>query len=244
MLERTTCAPSVRAPRLRQAVLVALFVLALPQNSRPSPSREALPDPPTLEELRMLEGLASWVAAGSEHQPSLHRTWSRALRQNRAGFELFAGYHDPVQSADIVAGLRFGSLIVDAAVTHGLDPLLVAAVVETESGFRPQEVSPRGAVGLMQVMPANAPAGADLADPRVNVDLGCSLLAQYLARYAGDVELALAAYNAGPYSVSRFGGVPPYAETRRFVERVLGTYVAHQRKLWAATGAVALFEVR
>ena len=112
-------------------------------------------------------------------------------------------------------------VIASAAERYGVDPALVKAVIRAESGFRQEAVSRAGALGLMQLMPGTARAlGVDPADPAQNVDGGVKYLKQQLDRF-GNVEDALAAYNAGPGSVVRYGGVPPYAETQRYVAAVL-----------------------
>jgi soluble lytic murein transglycosylase-like protein len=113
-----------------------------------------------------------------------------------------------------------------AARRHGLDPGLVIAVVSVESGFRPEAVSPKGAQGLMQLMPGTAASLGveDAFDPAQNLDGGARHLGQLLTLYGGDVARALAAYNAGEGAVHRHGGVPPYRETRAYVKKVLDQY--------------------
>ncbi len=113
-----------------------------------------------------------------------------------------------------------------AAQEAGLDPALVRAVIRVESGENPRAVSPKGAQGLMQLMPATADelGVIDPLRPRDNLRGGTRYLAQLLDRYDGRLEWALAAYNAGPAAVDRHGGVPPYPETRAFVRRVLDLY--------------------
>ncbi len=100
------------------------------------------------------------------------------------------------------------------------------AVVSVESGFRPQAVSPKGAQGLMQLMPRTASSlgVADAFDPAQNLDGGTRHLGQLLTLYGGDLVRALAAYNAGEGAVVRHGGVPPYRETRAYVKKVLEQY--------------------
>src|SRR5262249_17742183 len=110
-----------------------------------------------------------------------------------------------------------------AARRHALDPELVRAVIAVESAFRPDAVSPKGAQGLMQLMPATARALGvkDALDPAQNVDGGTRHLRALIDQYGGDVKRALAAYKAGAGGVARHGGVPPYRETRDYVRKVL-----------------------
>lgn len=117
---------------------------------------------------------------------------------------------------------------------RGLDPGLVRAVVQAESGYNPFAVSSRGAQGLMQLMPETA---SELAvetpfDPGENLRGGTEYLRHMIERFDGRVEIALAAYNAGPGAVERYGGVPPYPETRGYIERVLS--------LWRSASAPAV----
>ncbi len=121
-----------------------------------------------------------------------------------------------------LAGMPFAGLIQDAAEAHGLDPALVAAVVEQESAFQVQAVSPVGAMGLMQIMPGTA-AELGLLEPfdaAANLDAGAEYLAWLIDRYGG-VELALAAYNAGPGRVDACRCIPANGETPGYVARVI-----------------------
>lgn len=115
-----------------------------------------------------------------------------------------------------------------SAERHGLDPALVLAVVAVESAFEPKAVSPKGAQGLMQLMPQTATAlgVADSLDPAQNLDGGTRHLGSLLTLYRGDLRRALAAYNAGQGAVARHGGVPPYAETRAYVRKVIARFKA------------------
>jgi len=115
----------------------------------------------------------------------------------------------------------FAAIIDAASVRHGVDAALLFALIEVESSYRPNAVSPKGAMGLMQLMPATAQqyAVADPYDPSDNVEAGTQHLRSLLDRY--DVDSALAAYNAGEGSVRKFGGVPPFPETRRYVTKIL-----------------------
>jgi soluble lytic murein transglycosylase-like protein len=124
------------------------------------------------------------------------------------------------------------ALVEQAARRRGLDPALVLAVVSVESGFRPEAVSPKGAQGLMQLMPRTAASLGvlDAFDPEQNLDAGVRHLESLLKLYDGNLTRALAAYNAGQGAVARHGGVPPYRETREYVRRVLERYRAKQAK--------------
>lgn len=118
---------------------------------------------------------------------------------------------------------RFDGLIDEHASQHGVDPDLVRAVIQVESAFNPLAVSNKGAMGLMQLMPATATAFgvANPFDPGQNIGGGVRYLKQLLSKYDQRVELALAAYNAGPGAVDRYGQqVPPYRETRDYVQRI------------------------
>jgi len=131
---------------------------------------------------------------------------------------------DEVEKASGPEELR--ALAVETATRHGLDPDLVLAVVGVESAFRVDAVSPKGAQGLMQLMPATAVSlgVSDPLDPQQNLDGGVRHLGSLLALYRGDLRKALAAYNAGAGAVERYGGPPPYRETRDYVRRVLARY--------------------
>ena len=125
-------------------------------------------------------------------------------------------------ASELPAGTPFAAEITAAAKKHGVDPALLAGLVKQESGFNPNAVSPAGARGLTQLMPGTA-AGlgvSDPLDPAQALDGGAKYLRQQLDAFDGDVARALAAYNAGPGAVERFGGVPPYAETQNYVRSV------------------------
>ncbi len=116
-------------------------------------------------------------------------------------------------------------MVAEAAKRAGLPAGLVQSVAKVESGYRAGAVSPKGAIGIMQLMPATAAAlSADPHDPRQNVDAGAMHLRELLVKYDGDVVKALAAYNAGSGAVDRYNGLPPYPETQTYVQRVLEDY--------------------
>jgi soluble lytic murein transglycosylase-like protein len=109
----------------------------------------------------------------------------------------------------------------EAAAKYGVDPALVRAVAWQESRFRADAVSPKGAIGIMQLMPSTAQAlGVNAHDPRQNIMGGVAYLSTLLTQFNGDIRLTLAAYNAGPQAVVRYGGIPPYRETQSYVSSI------------------------
>jgi soluble lytic murein transglycosylase-like protein len=125
-------------------------------------------------------------------------------------------------------------LVELAAVNNGLRPEFVRSVAAVESAYRTEAISPKGAIGLMQLMPATAAElGANPHDPLQNADAGARYLRQLLLKYkdaADPVRLALAAYNAGPGAVDKYRNIPPYRETQQYVERVLRKYLAELKQ--------------
>jgi soluble lytic murein transglycosylase-like protein len=122
--------------------------------------------------------------------------------------------------------MHIGSIVRNAAARYSVSPGLVRAVVMAESAGNARAISNAGAEGLMQLMPATAAECRvqNVFDPVENIDCGTRYLQQQLKRYNGNVRLAVAAYNAGPGAVDKYHGVPPYAETRAYVVRVLAIY--------------------
>ena len=128
----------------------------------------------------------------------------------------------------VSADIPYADLFNEAGQRHGVNPILLAAVAQVESGFDPAAVSSAGAGGLMQFMPATADEmGVNRFEPASAVDGAARYLARDLARF-GRLDLAIAAYNAGPAAVANHGGIPPISETQRYVEKVLTAMEAHQ----------------
>jgi hypothetical protein len=121
----------------------------------------------------------------------------------------------------------FGNLIRAAALKHGVDEGLITHLIAVESNFNPRAVSRKQAQGLMQLIPETAAhySVANIFDPAQNIDAGTHYLKDLLERYRGNLSLALAAYNAGPDMVARYGGVPPFPETQKYV-RLITTKLA------------------
>jgi membrane-bound lytic murein transglycosylase B len=128
--------------------------------------------------------------------------------------------------------------IAAAATEYGVDPALVRAVIHAESAFNKDALSRKGAQGLMQLMPGTADMYGvmDAFDPDQNIQAGTAHLAMLLQKYRGDITLATAAYNAGEGAVARYGGVPPFAETRVYVERVATLHRRYQGSLGSSSG--------
>ena len=121
----------------------------------------------------------------------------------------------------------YGQIIYDIAIRHSINPHLVAALIHVESAFNARAVSPKGAYGLMQLLPETARRFGlnrkkDLFDPRKNLEAGVRYLKWLTNRFDGDAQKILAAYNAGEGAVQRFGGIPPYQETQNYVSKIFG----------------------
>lgn len=163
---------------------------------------------------------------------------TRAKFYGFAGLSAFALFSLPLcrpllfHAIDVEAYTRgtfsIEQTVDEAAEAHRVDPAVLKSVIKAESGFEIGAVSPKGAIGLMQLMPETAEEfGYDARDPEENVHAGAAYLSVLIRRYRhkrNGLQLAIAAYNAGPGNVERYRGVPPFRETRTYVKRVLGYY--------------------
>ena len=131
-----------------------------------------------------------------------------------------------VDSMGIVRYSPFRNMIITAASGLEVDPALVEAIVAVESSFDPRAISPKGAIGLIQLMPQTASRYdvSDPFDPQENLTGGTRYLRDLLSRFGGDLPQVLAAYNAGEAAVFKYQGVPPYRETREYIQKVLALY--------------------
>jgi soluble lytic murein transglycosylase-like protein len=213
--------------------------LAQPLAAAPPPAAQPTPPPPVVTAAAAEPLLPAWARDGLLPVEEAPRRRSVLLRLSRA----FAATQEPDTAQHPFAidlgpdgrpqlrflashqppDVPFGPLIYRAAREHALNPRLLAAVVHVESSFDPRAVSRRGARGLMQVMPDTARrfgvAAQDLFDPEANLFAGARYLGWLTDRYRDDLPRVLAAYNAGEGVVDRYGGIPPFPETREYVQR-------------------------
>lgn len=192
-----------------------------------------------MERVQALESLVRppvLAAPATPNAPSFAAQLSAAQTLTAAGAPLAA-------PGALAAGgpTAYDGLISEAAARHNLDPALLKGLIRQESNFNPTAGSPAGARGLTQLMPGTA-AGlgvTDTTDPAQAIEGGAKYLRQQLDAFDGSVPLALAAYNAGPGAVKRYGGVPPYAETQNYVRQVQAFADAYRGTLAPTTPAEA-----
>jgi soluble lytic murein transglycosylase-like protein len=153
----------------------------------------------------------------------------------------FASALQTATAASAPGGGSYDALIEQAAARNGVDPAVLHGLIQQESGFDPSAQSSAGAMGLTQLMPGTASSlgVANPLDPAESIEGGARYLAQQLASFGGNTADALAAYNAGPGAVQQHGGVPPYAETQSYVQKVLGYAESYRREHPATTGGIA-----
>ena len=183
-------------------------------------------------------GLLNTMVAETGAVTRLGNNRAQPIMDNFQNFRNFMA--GPRSSANTAEGHKYESDIMAAAEETGVPPNLIAAMMNQESAGNPNAVSPKGASGLMQLMPATAKelGVTDINNPRQNIMAGARYMKQQLEKYNGDTRLALAAYNAGPGAVDKYNGIPPFAETQNYVTRIMDNYAAGESYYNAGAAAV------
>lgn len=188
---------------------------------------------------RLLEGILQQKLLEIQSQlPS----YVKIIRDDSPSFDDLLGsevdniYNTDIQNTDydtnIASNGSYDSIIEAAARKYNINSSIIKAVIKAESGFDPNAVSPVGAMGLMQLMPGTADSlgVTDAFDPQQNIDGGVRFLKNMLNEFGGNLEYALAAYNAGPGSVKKYGGIPPYDETQNYVKKIMSYLKSGSKK--------------
>ena len=196
-----------------------VFAQAPPKASQTQQVRAAMAQ--ALQQQR--ESVLTQVQAQRVHQ-QIPRPSVSHVTSSGGGFTMAAPWRPFSANCAAIPPATLATHIQESADEFGISSRLLHAVVETESGFVPCAVSPKGAVGLMQIIPATGQllGLTDPTDAGQSLRAGAKYLSQLLSRYSGNVGLALGAYNAGPGAVDKYGGVPPYEETQTYVHKILG----------------------
>ena len=181
---------------------------------------------------RLHEFMAQSQSLPAFELPSATSGLTGNLPAGSNGFAPFDPKSSGVAVSSDTASPQLKTLIEKAANENNIDPALLDSVVATESSYDPMCRSRAGAMGLTQLMPENVKdlGVANPFDPEQNLQGGAKQLSQLLAKYHGRIDLALAAYNAGPGAVAKSGGIPPYKETQNYVRKVMSLYHLRQQK--------------
>jgi soluble lytic murein transglycosylase-like protein len=204
--------------KLFLGILSALSAIA--QTTPPPPTVDKAPAPATAKPPETFRSAMEKQRAAMAIQREAVRKQSEMAVEWRS---VPQAIQPPEPDCDPVADVELTPLIDRAAQNHQVDTKLLRGVIEQESAFRPCAISPKGAKGLMQLMPATIDQFKveDVFDPQQNIEAGATFLRQLLDKYKGDLKLALAAYNAGATTVDKTGGIPDIKETQDYVEGVL-----------------------
>lgn len=229
--------------RVPLTTLATIFFLALTFESTRSETAPADPNyRPRLDASTQTQDLERFLVAGSGaanrgfhafRSHDLDAAANPALAAPTASHQLSLLGPGVEEKRRFLHQIPYGAVIALAAERNHVDSLLLAAMVSVESGFSPRARSSKGARGLMQVIPDLASdygIKGDLFDPYVNMEVGSRFVSGLIKDYKGDLDLALAAYNAGPRVVERYKGIPPYQETQGYVRQVLAQYAEYHRK--------------
>lgn len=243
--------PPQPTPRVSQQAETPLPAVAsaAPASARraPPPLPPPLPTDPAQMRARMDEALAE-LRAGGDRQSPAQQALAAVTAPAQRGLVGVRRILPPQRQAPAQTGWRvplkarhlraYQTQVADASFRYGVEEALVRAVIHAESAYNPMAVSRAGAAGLMQLMPGTARTYgvSNRFDPTQNIEGGTRYLSMLLRRYHGDVRLAAAAYNAGEGAVDRYGGIPPYKETKAYVQRVTNLLSSYRAALggWVA----------
>jgi soluble lytic murein transglycosylase-like protein len=200
-----------------------------PQTAAPTPAAQTAPQTPAQPARNPFqEAMEKQRAAAAIQRDAVRKQAEMAAQWRTPATSLTEATEAPEAECGPIADVELTPMIDAAAQAHSVQPKLLRAVMERESGFRPCAISPKGAQGLMQLMPDTAGelGVEDAFDPKQNIDGGAKFLKQLLDKYKGDLPLALGAYNAGPSAVDQTGKVPDIPETRDYVAAILKKMLA------------------